>query len=139
MILPIQYHRQDDRLKCGSACAQMVLESLSPGSALIRQQILYDDSRLDTPAGELPLWATPHDGLVDIIGQMQAAIRHVIGVGAGCLVPEFYQAGFTAFINEILMCEIAAEIDDANQYAFTAGLFWQGRIFVGADIGDRIM
>ena len=42
MILPIQYHRQDDRLKCGSACAQMVLESLSPGSALIRQQILYD-------------------------------------------------------------------------------------------------
>ena len=69
MILPIQYHRQDDRLKCGSACAQMVLESLSPGSALIRQQILYDDSRLDTPAGELPLWATPPDGLVDIMNQ----------------------------------------------------------------------
>ena len=69
MILPIQYHRQDDRLKCGSACAQMVLESLNPGSALIHQQLLFDDSRLDTPPAELALWATPPDGLVDIMNQ----------------------------------------------------------------------
>jgi hypothetical protein len=58
MNLPIRYHQQDNRRKCGAACAQMVLDSI--GAGLLPQGPLYTDNHSNS--AEMG-WYTGPDGL----------------------------------------------------------------------------
>ncbi len=58
--LAVPYHQQDNDHYCGSACAQMVIESI--GGGIVDQATLYSDSGSHT-SEPAPTWYTPPDGL----------------------------------------------------------------------------
>lgn len=67
--LTIPYHQQDTDVYCGTACAQMVLESI--GAGLQAQDGIYTDERNHT--NELASWYNPPDGLQWVLNDRRPA------------------------------------------------------------------
>lgn len=68
--LTVPYHQQDNNYYCGSACAQMVIDSI--GGGIIDQAALYTDSGSHTTE-PYPTWYTAPDGLQWILNDRRPA------------------------------------------------------------------